>query len=348
MKGAPETQEIGNRSCPDCYLCGTAGQLLYQGLQDRLFGAPGIWNFKYCPNPACGLAWLDPMPLAEEIWKAYGNYYTHAANRNGGPLHQAFYYARDGYLAQKFGDPAAQSFRQKLVGTLLYLFPQRRETFNLAVMELKAQPGKRLLDIGCGRGDKLELLQSLGWQAEGIELDPKAVRQARARGLQVRQGTLADQQYPNGSFHAITMTHVIEHISEPRSLLRECYRILKPGGRLFMVTPNLGSRLHRIFCQDWRGLEPPRHFWLFSSSCLRTLVQDTGFSIDSLTTRACGAQFIYLQSWRLANHLSSNGSVWERLKAGGSFWIEWAGVKFWPHSGEELVVHGKKPNCKEV
>jgi hypothetical protein len=65
--------------CPNCYLCGTGGEPLYEGLKDRLFNAPGEWNLKRCPNPECGLLWLDPMPLEEDIGMAYETYFTHAA-----------------------------------------------------------------------------------------------------------------------------------------------------------------------------------------------------------------------------------------------------------------------------
>ena len=70
-------QEIQTRPCPDCYICGTKGQPLCQGLEDRLFGALGRWNLKSCPNPDCGLVWLDPMPIEEDIGNAYETYYTH-------------------------------------------------------------------------------------------------------------------------------------------------------------------------------------------------------------------------------------------------------------------------------
>lgn len=68
---------IRTRPYPNCYLCSTLGKPLYQGLKDCLFGAAGEWNLKKCPNPECGLVWLDPMPIEEDIHKAYQNYYTH-------------------------------------------------------------------------------------------------------------------------------------------------------------------------------------------------------------------------------------------------------------------------------
>lgn len=69
---------IRGRLCPNCYVCSGHGKLLYQNLTDRLFGAPGTWNLRKCPNQKCGTVWLDPMPLEEDLYKAYATYYTHA------------------------------------------------------------------------------------------------------------------------------------------------------------------------------------------------------------------------------------------------------------------------------
>ena len=334
--------EIHNRPCPNCYLCGFPGRFLYQDSEDRLFGSPGTWNLKQCPNPLCGLAWLDPMPLEDEIWKAYDNYYTHECVERSGWLYQTYCYAKNGYLTQRYGNSASISFWQKLAGALFYLHPMYRERLDLSVMGLRVQAGKRLLDIGCGGGFMLALLHSLGWNAEGVEVDPKAVSQARAQGLRVREGTLADQQYADESIHAITMHHVIEHIHEPKRLLKECYRILEPGGQIVIITPNLASRLHRRFRRNWYALDPPRHLMLFSPPSLGAIVKETGFSISSLTTKARLAPAIYLESRRLASQARANGSKWEWFWANSAFWLEWAGLRFRPDSGEELVLHGEK------
>jgi hypothetical protein len=68
---------IRSEPCPRCYLCQTAGEMLYEGMRDRLFGAPGEWNLRRCPNRDCGLLRLDPMPLEADIGKAYADYFTH-------------------------------------------------------------------------------------------------------------------------------------------------------------------------------------------------------------------------------------------------------------------------------
>jgi hypothetical protein len=69
--------DIRVRPYPACYVCGGTGKLLYDGLRDRLFEAPGDWSFKRCVNRDCGLIWLDPMPMPDDIGYAYRTYFTH-------------------------------------------------------------------------------------------------------------------------------------------------------------------------------------------------------------------------------------------------------------------------------
>jgi hypothetical protein len=77
MSGASAVNEgVRAAVAPDCYLCGTAGVVLYDGMRDRLFDAPGTWRLKRCPQ--CELIWLDPRPIADDVHKLYGSYYTHA------------------------------------------------------------------------------------------------------------------------------------------------------------------------------------------------------------------------------------------------------------------------------
>src|SRR5262245_3389479 len=64
-----------SRAAPTCYLCGALGRVLYQNLIDRTFNTPGAWTLKKCT--VCGLLWLDPLPLEEDISIAYQTYYTH-------------------------------------------------------------------------------------------------------------------------------------------------------------------------------------------------------------------------------------------------------------------------------
>src|SRR5262249_14249516 len=154
-----------------------------------------------------------------------------------------------------------------------------------AAMHLRApQNGARVLDVGCGSGVLLARMQALGWQVEGIEVDPDGVNAARARGVQVRLGTLEQQKFIDNYFEAVHSAHVIEHVFDPLSLLRECYRILKPGGTLIVLTPNIASLGHKNFGYAWLNLDPPRHLVLFSVKTLGQAAKLAGFNIQRLDT----------------------------------------------------------------
>jgi SAM-dependent methyltransferase len=110
------------------------------------------------------------------------------------------------------------------------------------------------------------------------------VCRAQARGLDVAAGHLAAQEYPSGTFDAVTLIHVLEHVANPSSLLAECCRILKPGGRLVVVTPNFNSLGRRVLGEAWRGLEPPRHLILLTRPALHRQVAHAGFCVTRSET----------------------------------------------------------------
>lgn len=279
---APATtlNAIGADVCPACRLCGAEGRPIYRGLRDRLFGAPGVWSLRQCPDARCGLFWLDPMPRPEEIAKAYVRYYTHSAEENAeaGAAKRAWRTLKAAYLARRYGyDDGATRFRTRALAGLMYLMPLRRREVEASVRYLAHQPRGRLLDVGCGSGDWLVRMRQLGWAVEGLDFDPAAVDVARARNLTVRLGALEQQDYPPETFDAVTLHHVIEHVPDPVATLQACHRILRPGGRLVVATPNARSLSHRVFRSDWRGLEPPRHLHVFTPESLRRALEQAGF-----------------------------------------------------------------------
>jgi ubiquinone/menaquinone biosynthesis C-methylase UbiE len=204
-----------------------------------------------------------------------------------------------------------------------------------------AREGK-LLEVGCGSGDMLKLMQELGWHVEGVDFDHKAVENAQRKGLHVSHGALEAQAYPDNHFDAITMSHVIEHVPDPVLLLSECYRILSPGGRVVIVTPNSDSWGHAKFASSWRGLEPPRHLHVFNPQSFTILSQKVGFRILKVftTIRNANAQFIASRSLRLTGkHAWGSSQPWTVRKWGKiMMFIEWGILKKSPFSGEEIVL----------
>jgi 2-polyprenyl-3-methyl-5-hydroxy-6-metoxy-1,4-benzoquinol methylase len=277
---------IGSMPCCTCVLCGCQGEFLYLNQQDRLFGANGLWNLKQCINQDCGLIWLDPMPLKEEIGKAYASYYTHVHRdsfEKPGLLRRAWNLIERGYLAKEYNyELGSWPLLARSLGNLLYLLPIHRREADANVRYLPAHPGGRLLDVGCGSGEWLLAMQQRGWQVEGVDFDENAVKIAVQRGLRVHCNSLEQHGFPDNYFDAVTSNHLIEHVPDPVQLLTECVRILKPGGKLVILTPNNASFTHLVFKQDWRGLEPPRHLHIFSMPSMQRALAMAGFYKTSI------------------------------------------------------------------
>jgi 2-polyprenyl-3-methyl-5-hydroxy-6-metoxy-1,4-benzoquinol methylase len=271
--------------------------VLYDGLEDRLFSAPGRWRMVRCSGSACGLLWLDPAPLPEDLALAYESYYTHALPA-ARPLvvRTLLRWVKEGHYATRFGYVVRGVTMKRILALALRARPQLTEGLDNLILRLPPCPGGRVLDIGCGEGRTLEQLRDLGWQVEGVDFDPRAVRSAEMRGIRARLGTLADQHYPDTSFDAVVHSHVIEHVPDPVAFLAECRRVLRPGGRLMLLTPNAKGLGHARFGADWRGLEPPRHLQVFTPDSLRRAAETAGLRVGTLDTTAAGAAFIHAQS----------------------------------------------------
>jgi 2-polyprenyl-3-methyl-5-hydroxy-6-metoxy-1,4-benzoquinol methylase len=342
------TDQIRSTPCPDCYLCGATGEVLYESLKDRLFGAAGSWNMKRCPNAACGLLWLDPIPLEEDIPKAYNTYYTHEYAPSPPPNRVGRIYSqiRKSYLHSKYGYPEHHRTRlAQILARMVSLHPSRREIFDSFVFWLKSKPGGRLLEVGCGNGAMLKSMKDLGWQVEGVDFDPVAVEQARRKGLIVHLGSLGEQKLSEATFDAIAAVHLIEHVPHATCLLQDCHRLLKPGGVLVLVTPNAKSLGHRLYGEDWRGLEPPRHLRIFSQSSLRNACVQAGFRVWECRSIVRSSS-ILLESWMLQHTGGSDParlSSWNlRLLAEVTSLFQSAISLVDREAGEEIVLVGSK------
>ncbi|MDD3024885.1 MAG: class I SAM-dependent methyltransferase [Syntrophomonadaceae bacterium] len=347
MKSEIEITGIRSKPAPYCFICGSPGDNLYEDLSDRFYGAPGLWGFKRCANSECGLVWLDPKPLDEDIGKAYQKYYTHIMPMLPETLlRRLFKCARNDYLAKKYVYQRKSNWKEFLAGKMLYLYPGKREDADISVMCLPAHPGGQLLEVGCGSGIMLSFMRDLGWTVRGVDFDPLAVESAERKGLQVDLGTVEAQGYPDNCFDVITMCHLIEHDADPFSLLCECYRIMKPGGRLVIVTPNNDSWGHKVFKENWFALDPPRHIYIFSTRNLMTITSQAGFKPVYLTTYVRLASEIFSISKRIETYNTTGRELKNKqiVKFGGGVFklFEWLRLKFNKQVGEEIVFIATK------
>ena len=139
------------------------------------------------------------------------------------------------------------------------------------------KPG-RIVDIGCGLGFLLSGIPD-GWEKYGVELSAFAVERARTYGT-IHHGDLASAHYPSGHFDVVVLHHVIEHVDDPAALLREALRVLKPGGKLLLGTPDFDGAMARRFGENYRLLQDPTHVSLFTNDSMHRFLRDHGLVID--------------------------------------------------------------------
>lgn len=279
---------------------------VYKEMRDRLFDAPGVWSHLRCPQD--GLVWLSPRPVIEDIGKVYASYYTHDLESDRRSLLSFLKGSVERTLLKtEFGyDSYPSRLSSLLMGRVLGLLPMAKEIAGSSVMWLTAHPNGKLLDVGCGNGSFLAMMQKLGWNVSGVEPDANAAMIARERlGVPVTIGTLEDADFLDDSFDAVTAHHVIEHMHDPFGFLREVLRILKPDGKLVVTTPNIESWGHRLFRKSWRGLEPPRHLHIFSPKTLRISAEQIGYRVESLRTTARSAW----ERWYASRLIHRDGSI---------------------------------------
>jgi 2-polyprenyl-3-methyl-5-hydroxy-6-metoxy-1,4-benzoquinol methylase len=160
-----------------------------------------------------------------------------------------------------------------------------RVTFRrtLSTIERFRLPPGRFLDVGAGPGVLVEEAAERGWDAFGVELSAWSVNEAQRRGTDVRMRTLEDLNEPAGSIDAATLTDVIEHLPDPLGTMRLLHELLKPGGVVFLATPDVGSVVARALRRWWWSVLPG-HIQLFSRETLQRLVRDAGFDVVDVST----------------------------------------------------------------
>jgi SAM-dependent methyltransferase len=132
------------------------------------------------------------------------------------------------------------------------------------------------LDIGCGNGKFIKDMNFLGWKFEGVEFNPIAVDICRKAGLKVFHGDLHSAAFKDDCFDLISARHVIEHIPDPLTFMKEMARILKNRGRLVIKTPNSKALGRGWFRTHWFDNDVPRHVILFCPANLKMLAERFG------------------------------------------------------------------------
>lgn len=214
----------------------------------------------------CRLVYLNPRPAFEEFERIYpANYH-------------------------------AFEFSEKEFG-FVFKVRRRLEARRLLGWCKNLPADARVIDIGCGDGFHLELLRDFGkksWTLEGIDADARAASMAERKGLKVHCGLLEDLDLPTASYDLAIMIQTIEHVAEPAKLLRDLRSILKPGGRVVIVTDNIDSPDFKFFKKrHWGGYHFPRHWNLFSPAAIDNLAEKTRMEVETVVTQVSPVNWTY-------------------------------------------------------
>ena len=155
----------------------------------------------------------------------------------------------------------------------------------------------RILDIGCGNGSLLARAKKMGFTCEGIETnEPLAETVRKKLDCAVHSKLLSDCTFPGETFDVVTMYDLIEHLQDPIDDLHRVHSWLKPGGVLFVLTPNDDALLRRVARLAYRmslrmvhrpmhTLYYPHHLSYFTAQSLRSLFEGIGLDVAWIETR---------------------------------------------------------------
>ena len=219
--------------------------ILCHGSRFRIIHRKGRWRYIRCLK--CRLVSLHPRPTKPETISYY-----------------------DGYLPFN---------PQEISKWEVMMRPVVEKSARLIESEIKGGAGK-LLDIGCGYGFFLGEMKSRGWQVQGIEISNVGRQYARDKwGVQVHSQALEDLALSENFFDVVTLFYVLEHVVDPKALLKKVNYILKPGGLVLLRWPHT-TPIVRLLGPLSKRLDlyhTPYHLYDFTPKTMKMLLTQSGF-----------------------------------------------------------------------
>jgi len=234
-----------------CLLCGSERAALLFRQTDRLYRTTEK-QFAVVRCGECGLVRLDPQPSPEELRRYYPGSYWFAPDRSlVGRLEEQYRRAvLNGHV--RFAERALRSSRAR----------------------------GPLLDVGCGGGLFPGMMRQRGFRVIGMDFSREAAAVAwRHHHVPAVVTDLEHAPFRPGSFAGITMSHVLEHLPDPRAYLAAAHRLLEPDGRLVIHVPNAASWQFRLLGRRWNGVDVPRHLFDYRGQDVERLLADSGFEV---------------------------------------------------------------------
>ncbi len=261
-------------NCPVCHsekksFLFTAYDILYRMVEDK---------FTVYKCQGCFAVFLSPFPTQEETEKFYPkNYYSYDTTESDG----FFESLKKKIIESKMDGKATLNWKERL---LVFMFQNK-----FSGIPLYRKDGGKFLDIGCGSGKNLNILNRYGWDTYGIELDADAVRHAKSEGLKVERSSIETANFGDIKFDSIRIWHVFEHLTDPQEATEKLKDWLADDGEILMALPNAHSWARIIFGRYWYGLDVPRHVISYSPETLSFLMEKNGLKISELKYSSCGS-----------------------------------------------------------
>jgi 2-polyprenyl-3-methyl-5-hydroxy-6-metoxy-1,4-benzoquinol methylase len=229
----------------NCGFCGSeAYKTLYPAPEESIYSQCAVVQ---CNK--CGLVRTSPRPTQTALAETYANeYYSYQEPDLKGWSNQIK------ILAMKLRLPA--------------LYPY--------VIPLPILKDASICDVGCGAGQWLGLMRAAypGVKLSGFEIDPNTASiAAQVAQADVRHGDFLETGWADNSFDFITFWDVLEHVTNPQAVMQEVVRLLKPGGVVVVISPNVDCSYSKIFNQFWWALLYDQHLYHFSRKTLTKLFQ---------------------------------------------------------------------------
>lgn len=240
-----------------CDLCGALNNITLFRARDYRFGHPEIFNIVRCIS--CGLIYLNPRPTSGSINKLY----------------------EEDYITENRPSIVTEVDTSRWKASLVRI---GRKFIGSYTDEIINQSAGKILDIGSGNGYLLLSLKQKSCEVFGVETNWKSVNMCKKLGVTVFHGTLEESRYPDSFFDVVLLSQVLEHLPSPQKALKEIWRILKPGGKVFIYMPNPQGYIAMVFGKYWHGWHIPFHFYSLPGDTIRKLAEKTGFTITKIRT----------------------------------------------------------------
>ena len=189
------------------------------------------------------------------------------------------------FIEKKPTSEEINSFYEKEYSITNYFSPITKKRFGKLLDQFEPfRKTNRILDTGCGHGFFLEVAKEKGWEVFGTELSDKAIKDCESKGIQMLKGSLTDDSFEENFFDIIISIEFLEHISHPVQYASQIKRLLRPGGQVYITTPNFNSLLRYKLKSEYDVISYPNHLTYFTTNTLKRLFENQGFKTKSIFT----------------------------------------------------------------